>query len=146
MSRISDRFKMGVTGEAPIRPTERQSVGLRIGFLNPWKDKAENQAFSSLAIAAERVGHKLIHLTTSDEIIRSDVAFVLAVHPNQPKTTNIPTFGVIHSPRETLLDWEYYGKSLLTYDGYLTIMDTIERFLSNLCAGTGRPQKIGFFL
>jgi hypothetical protein len=117
----------------------------RIGFLNPWRGKAENQAFFSLKIAAERVGHDLFHLTNSDEILEADVDFVLAVHPNQPKTTDIPTFGVIHSPRALLLEHDYYGQNLLTYDGYLTIMDSIERFLRPLCAGSYRPAHIGFY-
>jgi hypothetical protein len=91
-----------------------------IGFLNPWRGKAENQAFASLQIAAQRIGHELVHVTNSDEIIEANLDFVLAVHPNQPKTTDVPTFGVIHSPRALLLEHDYYGRNLLTYDGYLT--------------------------
>src|SRR5690348_8407391 len=117
----------------------------RIGFLNPWSQKAENQAFQSLNIAAQRLGHELVLVTNSDEILEAGLDFVLAVHPNQPKTTDVPTFGVIHSPRALLLEHDYYSQNLLTYDGYLTIMDTIERFLRSLCAGSGKPAHVGFF-
>jgi hypothetical protein len=117
----------------------------RIGFLNPWKEKAENQAFHSLRIAGQRVGQQMIHVTNSDEIIENNLDFVLAVHPLQPKTTDVPTFGVIHSPRALLLDYDFYGQTLPTYDGYLTIMDTIEQFLRALCAGIGKPAHVGFY-
>jgi hypothetical protein len=117
----------------------------RIGFLNPWKEKAENQAFHSLRIAGQRVGQELVHVTNSDEIIASNLDFVLAVHPLQPKTTDVPTFGVIHSPRALLLDYDFYGQTLPTYDGYLTIMDTIDQFLRALCAGIGKPAHVGFY-
>jgi hypothetical protein len=118
----------------------------RIGFLNPWSEKSENQAYLSLRIAAQRIGHELVQVTNSDEIIVANLDFVLAVHPNQPKTTEVPTFGVIHSPRALLLKHDYYGQNLLTYDGYLTIMDTVDQFLRAICAGAGRPPHIGYYL
>ena len=121
------------------------STRYRIGYLNPWREKAENQAFKSLKIAAQRLEHELVLVTNSDEILEANVDFVLAVHPNQPKTTDVPTFGVIHSPRALLLEHDYYGQNLLTYDGYLTIMDTIEKFLKSLCSSAGRPPHVGFY-
>ena len=113
--------------------------------MNPWKEKAENQAFHSLRIAGQGVGQELVHVTNSDEIIASNLDFVLAVHPLQPKTTDVPTFGVVHSPRALLLDYDFYGQTLPTYDGYLTIMDTIDQFLRALCAGIGKPAHVGFY-
>jgi hypothetical protein len=158
---VSDLLKLGVIrpedvviAERPARPHTRgadartarpATTSYRIGFLNPWSEKAENQAFRSLEIAAERIGHQLVHVTNSDEILAAQLDFVLAIHPLQAKTTDVPTFGVIHSPRALLLEWDYYGQTLLTYDGYLTIMDTIDRFLRGLCAGTRRADKIGFY-
>jgi hypothetical protein len=115
----------------------------RIGFLNPWKDKAENQAFQSLKIAAERIGHELVHLTTSDETLRAEPDFVLAVASTQPKTTDIPTFGVIHEPRSRFWEKPDYFHNLLSYDGWLTISETLEVFLKNLAAGFGREPLVG---
>ena len=68
-------------------------------FLNPWKEKAENQAFQSLKIAAERSGHELVHLAPLDETMAAAPDFVLALASTPPKTTDIPTFGVVHEPR-----------------------------------------------
>ncbi|CAN5248175.1 hypothetical protein BH09PSE2_BH09PSE2_02050 [soil metagenome] len=115
----------------------------RIGFLNPWRDKAENQAFQSLRIAAERLGHELIHLTTSEETLAAAPDFVLAVASTPPKPTDIPTFGVIHEPRTRFWEKEAYFHNLLSYDGWLTISETLETFLKNLAAGFGREPLVG---
>lgn len=115
----------------------------RIGFLNPWRDKAENQAFQSLKIAAERIGHDLVHLTTSEETLAAKPDFVLAVASTQPKTTDIPTFGVIHEPRTRFWEKIDYFHNLLSYDGWLTISETLEVFLSNVAAGFGREPLVG---
>jgi hypothetical protein len=117
----------------------------RIGYLNPYREAAESQAFFSLAMAAGRIGHELVHVTNSDEIIEASPDFVLAVASPQPKTTAVPTFGVIHEPRERFCRNQGYFENLLTYDGYLTISETLHRFLTALCAGTGRPQHVGYF-
>src|SRR5262249_17940414 len=117
----------------------------RIGFLNPWREKAENQAFASLRIAARRIGHELIQVTNSDEIVQAGLDFVLATASTQPKTTAVPTFGVIHEPRQRYWESKSYFENLLTYDGYLTISDTLERFLKALCAGAGRSPHVGFY-
>ena len=50
----------------------------RIGFLNPWREGAEIQAFMSLAMAAQRIGCELIRVHNSQEIIAAAPDFVLA--------------------------------------------------------------------
>jgi len=40
---------------------------MKIAFLNPWRNAAENQAFSSLRIAALRIGHDMAHCTNSSD-------------------------------------------------------------------------------
>lgn len=120
-------------------------TGYRIGFLNPWRDKAENQAFVSLQEAARRVGHEFVHVTTSDEILAADLDFVIAVASTQAKTTHIPTFGAIHEPRTRFWEKPDYFQNLLTYDGYMTIADTLRDFLHAFCAGAGKPQHVGCY-
>ena len=115
----------------------------RIGFLNPWRDKAENHAFHSLRTAASRIGHELIHVTNSHEILQAAPDFVLAVASTQPKTTDVPTFGVIHEPRSRFWERPEYFHNLLSYDGWLTISETLEVFLKNLAAGFGREPLVG---
>ena len=127
------------------------SRSYRIGFLNPWREGAEIQAFMSLAMAAQRIGCELVRVHNSQEIIAAAPDFVLAIEPGQPKTTDVPTFGVVHSPRSILLESKShledisYLQSLLTYDGYLTIADSLRHFIEALCAGAGRKPHVGFY-
>jgi hypothetical protein len=118
---------------------------LKIAFLNPWRKAAENQAFSSLRIAAERIGHLMVHCTNSAEIEYCAPDFVLASASTQPKLNDFPHYGVIHEPRDRFLTNRDYFNNLLSYDGYLTIADTLGRFLENVTYGTGRPRSIGFY-
>jgi hypothetical protein len=117
----------------------------RIGYLNPWRDKAENQAFVSLQVAARRIGHEFVHVTTSDEVLAANLDFVIAVASTQPKLTHLPTFGAIHEPRTRFWEKPEHFQNLLTYDGYLTISDSLVEFLNAFCAGAGKPQHIGTY-
>ena len=119
------------------------SKSYRIGFMNPWRDKAENQAFVSLQEAARRIGHEFVHVTTSDEVLAADLDFVIAVASTQAKLTHLPTFGAIHEPRTRFWEKQEYFENLLSYDGYLTIADTLHEFLNAFCAGAGKPQHVG---
>jgi hypothetical protein len=117
----------------------------RIGYLNPWREKAENHAFGSLREAAGRLGHDFIHVTTSDEIMAANLDFVIAVASVQPKLTAVPTFGAIHEPRTRFWEKSEYFQNLLTYDGYMTIADSLHGFLDAFCAGVGKPQHVGYY-
>lgn len=118
---------------------------MRIAFLNPWRNAAENQAFRSLEIAASRIGHHLVHCTNSDDLESVAPDFVLAAASTQPKLTRFPTYGVLHEPRDRFLANKEYFHNLLSYDGYLTISDTLANFMRNLLYGVGRPANIGFY-
>ena len=120
-------------------------MGYKIAFLNPWRNCAENQAFNSLRIAAEQLGHLLVHCSNSMEIEERDPDFVLATASTQAKLTQHPTFGVIHEGRQRFLLNRQYFTNLLTYDGYLTISDSIRRFLENVLVGVGRQCEIGSY-
>ena len=118
---------------------------MRIAFLNPWKNAAENQAFRSLQIAAERVGHELLHCRNSADVDACAPDFVLASASTQPKLSDCPHYGVIHEPRDRFLENRAYFQNLLSYDGYFTIADSLQRFLRDICYRVGRSQEIGFY-
>ena len=120
-------------------------MSYKIGFLNPWRNCAENQAFNSLRIAAERLGQVMVHCSNSMELEASDPDFVLATSSIQPKLTRHPTFGVIHEGRDRFLLNRTYFTNLLTYDGYLTVSDSVRAFIENALVGVGRKSEIGFF-
>ena len=141
--------RRGQTASDKMRPMSTRSY--RIGFLCPWEEGAEVQAFKSLSIAAGRLGHELIRVRNSQEIAAAELDFALAIEPGQPKTADVPTFGIVHSPRGILMESKShlenisYLQSLLTYDGWLTISDGLARFITALCAGVERPANIGFY-
>ena len=53
-------------------------MGYKIAFLNPWRKSAETQAFNSIRIAAERLGHTLVQCSNSVDLEACDPDFVLA--------------------------------------------------------------------
>ncbi len=118
---------------------------MKIAFLNPWTHAAENQIFSSLRIAAARIGYDIVHCANSSDVENCSPDFVLAMASTQPKLNDVPHYGVIHEPRDRFLGHREYFDNLLTYDGYLTISDTLERFLRDVSYGAGRPRPIGYF-
>lgn len=117
----------------------------RIGYLNPWTQAAENHACASLQIAARRIGHELVPAANSDDLLAANLDFVIAVASNQPKTVALPTFANIHEARTRWWENESYFSNLLTYDGYLTISDTLRRFVQSFAHGFGKDPTIGEF-
>jgi hypothetical protein len=120
-------------------------TGYRIGYLNPWSQSAENQCYESLRIAAHKIGHDLISVTNSDEILAANLDYVIAIASTQAKTTHIPTFANIHEPRTRWWESEAYFWNLLTYDGYVTISESLETFIRAFCNGFGKDPSIGAY-
>jgi phosphoglycerol transferase len=118
---------------------------MKIGFLNPWQNAAENQIFQSLAIAAARIGHELAHCANSMEVAAHAPDFVLACSSMQPKLNDVPTYAAIHTFRDLYLANRPHYDNILSCDGYLTISDSLARFIRDLTFAAGRPQEAGFF-
>ncbi|MEA2936125.1 MAG: hypothetical protein QOD74_2771 [Variibacter sp.] len=98
-----------------------------------------------MAVAARRLGHELIHVSNSTEILAAKLDFVIATASTQAKLTDVPTFGAIHEPRTRFFETREYFENLLSYDGYFTISESIARFLKAICASHGRDDHIGFY-
>jgi len=76
---------------------------MKIGFLNPWQNAADNQIFHSLAIVATRIGHELVHCANSMEVAAHAPDFVLAADSIQPKLNDVPHYAIIHASRDLYL-------------------------------------------
>ena len=118
---------------------------MRIAYLNPWRDGAENRSYFSLAAAGSRLGHELIDCGDCEEIERTCPDFVLSVTPNIPKGTDFPSYLLVQQPPAMFLEHPPLLRNLLTYDGFLTISGSLQRFLEDLGFGVGHPEKPGFF-
>jgi Glycosyl transferase family 2 len=118
---------------------------LKVAYLNPWVNAAENQAFMSLAAGGRNVGVELLSCGTAEEIERSGVDFVLSVASSVPKVADVPSYLTLHEPTKRFLTSKFYFENMLSYDGYLTISDSLKRFAQDVAFGIGRPDDVGFY-
>lgn len=118
---------------------------MKIAYLNPWENAAENQAYKSLAIGAARKGHVLIDCRVSEDVERVKPDFVLSVASSVPKVVDFPSYLTVHEPKRRFLESEFYFRNLLSYDGFLTVSDNLTTFIRNVCFGIGRDEEVGFY-
>jgi hypothetical protein len=118
---------------------------MRIAYLNPWANAAENQAYFSLASAGRSLGIELVSCSTPEEAEQSRAEFVLSVASSVPKVVDLPSYLTVHEPAKRFLSRQLYLNNLLSYDGFLTISDNLERFVKDVCFGVGRYAGVGFY-
>jgi hypothetical protein len=118
---------------------------MRIAYLNPWVNAAENQAYFSLEKAGHSVGIDLVPCSTPEDAERSGAEFILSVSSSVPKVVDIPSYLTVHEPSKRFLSRAFYMNNLLSYDGYFTISDSLERFVKDVCFGTRRYAGVGFY-
>jgi hypothetical protein len=118
---------------------------MKIGLLGPWRNSAENPVFHSLAMAAARIGHELVHCANGAEVAAHAPDFVLACSSLQPKLNDVPTYAVLHESRDLYLTLRPHYDNILSCDGYFTISETLARLVRDLTFAAGRPQEAGFF-
>lgn len=118
---------------------------MKIAYHNPWIDVAENQSFASLAIAARKLGIAVFACANHEEIEACNPDFVLSVSSFIPKMVDIPSYLTVHGPPGWYLETPNHLQNLLSYDGFLTISDSIHRFVKDLLFGVGRSQDVGFY-
>ncbi len=117
----------------------------RIAYHNPWTNSSENQAFASMAEAAARIGVELAACASHEDIEACNPDFVISLATAVPKVVDLPTYLVVHEPKSYLFEQPQRLRNILSYDGYLTISDRLERFIRDFSHGVGRPSEPGFF-
>jgi len=118
---------------------------MKIAYMNPWDNAAENQAYRSLCIGAKRLGIELIDCRVAEDIEAVSPDFAISVASSIPKAADCPTYLTLHEPRRRFMESEFYLNNLLTYDGFLTISDRLLRFAKDICFGVGRQTEVGFY-
>jgi phosphoglycerol transferase len=113
---------------------------MRIAYHNPWVNSAENQIYMSMAEAGRRIGVELIACADENDIDACRPDFVLAVASSVAKITDHPTYLTVHEPKTLFLDQPQRMRNLFTFDGYLTISDSLVRFIQDFTAGAGRCE------
>jgi len=118
---------------------------MRIAYHNPWIESSENQGFMSMEEAGRRIGIELVPCGDETAIEACQPDFVLSVSTAMAKITDFPTYLTVHEPKAYLLEQPQRMRNLFSYDGYLTISDSLVRFVRDFCYGVGREEEPGFF-
>lgn len=118
---------------------------MKIAYLNPFTNAAENQAYMSLAAAGRNVGIHLISCQDESDLERSGAEFVISVSSSVPKIADIPSYLTVHEPTRRFRENAVYFKNMLSYDGYATISDSLKAFVQNVTYGAGRLDPVGFY-
>jgi hypothetical protein len=118
---------------------------VQIAYHNPWIEAAENQTFASLVIAAQSLGVTAHACTNHEDIEACNPDFVLSVSSSVPKMVDVPSYLTVHAPPGFFLETPGHLYNLLSYDGFVTISDSIGRFLRDLMIGVGRDETPGFY-
>ena len=118
---------------------------MRVAYHNPWVESSENQAFASMAAAGARVGVDLVACADAAQIEACRPDFVISMATAVPKVADFPTYLAVHEPKSYLFEQPQRLRNILSYDGYLTIVDRLQRFVRDFSYGVGRPEDPGFF-
>ena len=108
-------------------------------------DFPETQIFESICGAGKHLGLELFECADEDDILACNPDFVLSISTAVPKVADFPTYLTVHQPKSALLEQPQCVKNLFSYDGYLTISDSLLRFIKDFSFGIGRPDEPGSF-
>jgi hypothetical protein len=113
---------------------------MRIAYHNPWKNSAENQGFMSMAAAGRAIGVEVIACADETDIEACQPDFVLCVTAGVAKITDIPTYLTVHVPVSVLVENPVCFRNFFSFDGYLTISDSLVRTIRDITFGAGRYE------
>jgi glycosyltransferase involved in cell wall biosynthesis len=103
---------------------------------------SETESSRRTCCAAANLGWEAVEAGSSSEINRFDPDFVIALHFRTPKLTKYPTYGSMVSPPAYFAHHEQFVKNILSYDGYLSSSDHIDRWLSDILYATHKRYFI----
>jgi hypothetical protein len=113
---------------------------MRIAYHNPWKDSAENQGYRSMEAAGRAIGVEVISCADEAAIESCQPDFVLCVTAGVAKITDIPTYLTVHVPVSVLVENPVCFRNFFSFDGYLTISDSLVRTIRDITFGAGRYE------
>jgi hypothetical protein len=117
---------------------------MRIAYHDPSVDPVDKQVTMSMVTAARRIGVDLVRCADERAIEACRPDFVLAVSTAAPKVADFPSYLMLRQPKSLFLENSDLMCNVLSYDGYLTIFDSLRRFIGDVSAGIRRPEQPGF--
>jgi hypothetical protein len=113
---------------------------MRIAYHNPWKNSAENQGYMSMAAAGRAIGVDVVACADEHDIERCRPDFVLCVTAGVAKIVDVPTYLTVHVPASVLIGNPVCFRNFFSFDGYLTISDSLARLIRDATHGVGRYE------
>ena len=119
----------------------------RLVLHHSFPGQGESESAERIAIAARRLGLKVKIVVDSVEIPAFDPDLVLCLSHHEGKTSQYPTYGVMLVPTAWYQASPASLERILSYDGYLTLSDTTEDWISKLTiAFNGKPARIAAYI
>jgi len=118
---------------------------LRIAMLTPYARGSDEEAALRFCLAAEGAGIVAQEFSRSEDVFSFQPDMVVCLSFQDGKTTPFPTYGLITQPRSTYMQTPRFLRNLLTYDGYLTVVDGLNEWISDLCFGARKRAEFGYF-
>jgi hypothetical protein len=117
----------------------------RFVILHSFAGRAEDDGARRLVHAAAAMGIEAYAMHDPSGIDQFDPDFVLCLSHHEGRTTERPTYGVIMAP----LAWYAHDPAaidrILSYDGHLTLSETLAAWLEATLAAAGRRPLIGHY-
>ncbi len=112
----------------------------RIAYHNPWRNASENQGYMSMAAAGRGLGIEVVACENERDIEACQPDFVLCVSAGVAKITDFPTYLTVHVPIPIMVENGVCFRNFFSFDGYLTISDSLVRLIRDITYGAGRYE------
>jgi len=110
---------------------------MRIAYHNPWKNASETQNAMCMVAAGRAIGVTVVPCADEHAIEACAPDFVLSVTAGVAKVTDFPTYLTVHVPIPVMIDIGVCFRNLYSYDGYLTVSDSLARVIRDVTFGAG---------
>lgn len=101
-------------------------------------DTAEVEAGKRLEIAAANVGLSARMFARSEELYDYEPDIVLCHAYQDAKLTPYPTYGTLTMPPSWVKDVPRFVRNILSYDGYITLSESVIAYVKNLSAAVDK--------
>ena len=118
---------------------------MKIAYHNPHHDASGSRAFKHLRDAGRSLGLGLFDCADERDIDACNPDFVLSVSTEVAKIVDRPSYLALLQPKAQTLEDPGRLKNILSYDGYLTVSDSLARFVGDFSHGLGSIEAAGFF-
>jgi len=120
----------------------------KIAITNPYlqgghREIAETESAIRYAKAGANLAIDVRMFANSDDVYDFDPDLIVAITYQEGKLTKYPTYVSLNAPAGIIKDEPRFVRNILSCDGFLTISDSVSKWLIELCAKHNKPAYIG---